>query len=106
MMTLNNNGSVDGYEIFHDLDWLPSRASLNGTRDDSESARAATTRGNTIELQQPAIPLTPQSPSMLSVSPQSSRSRGPEGIGVSPEPPDNTSDATSAMQDPRDRVVK
>lgn len=101
-MALNNNGSVDAYEIFRDLDWLPSLASLNGTRDDSESARAGTMRGNTIELQQPAIPLTPQSPSMRSVS----RSRGSEGIGGSGEPPDNTSDATSVMQDPRDRVVK
>ncbi|CAI7587990.1 unnamed protein product [Penicillium pancosmium] len=104
-MALNNNGSVDAYEIFRDLDWLPSRASLNGTRDDPEAARAGTMRGNTIELQQPEIPLTPQSPSMLLVSPQSSRSRGPEGISGDDESPDNTNDATSAMQDPRDRVM-
>ncbi|KAJ5668870.1 hypothetical protein N7462_009940 [Penicillium macrosclerotiorum] len=104
-MALNNNGSVDAYEIFRDLDWLPFRAGLNETRDDSESARTGTTRGNTVELQQLGIPLTPQSPSMPSVSPQSSRPRGPEGIDGSGEPPDSSNDATSAMQDPRDRSM-
>lgn len=105
-MALNNSSSVDAYEIFRDLDWLPPNANLNGSRGDSESTRAETGGGGTIELQQPAIPLTPHLSSTRSISPQSVYSRAPVGIDVSPVPPDDTIDDAPVTQDPRDRVVK
>lgn len=104
-MALNNSSSADAYEIFRELDWFPQNASLNQTRDDTESTRAAT-QGGTVELQQLAIPLTPQSSSMQSVSPSSVCSQAPVDMEASPVPPNDTNDRAPATQDPRDRIVK
>ncbi|KAJ5160876.1 uncharacterized protein N7482_007880 [Penicillium canariense] len=103
-MASNNSSSVDADEIFRALDRLPIHTNLNATRDDLHSTRTATTRGGTVELQQPAIPLTPQLSSMRSVSPQSVSPRAPVGH-VSPVPTNDTIDYAHVTQDPRDRVV-
>lgn len=106
-MALNDSSRDNAIEIFQQLDWYPLNASLDRTRDDSESARAAATRGRTVELQQPAIPLTPQSSSRRSGSPQSVNPQLPVDIELLTVPADSTSNhARVTTQDPPDLVVK
>ncbi|GIC92813.1 uncharacterized protein Aud_009286 [Aspergillus udagawae] len=104
-MALENSSSDDAYEIFRELDWFHRHAILNETRDDTELTPAATTGGDTMELQQPVIPLTSWSSPMRSDSSQSVCPRAPVAIDVSPVPPDDMSDHAPIMQDPRDRMI-